>query len=164
MLKFEGVFWENSGTKIWKYRKIGKGLTTVIWVNYHPPGNDGNDHNIPVFGGKKYEKKCLSQCCSVLKSGGQLLAPCELVLEDRVKRLAAQRKIVRLALYRFCRAIAIQLKQRTNGRVTLNNFTHTDHSQLAKLLKPLNPNLLRVVQRARDETTLGGDILISRSV
>jgi len=82
----------------------------------------------------------------------------------RVERLAAQRKIERLASYRFCRAIAIHLKQRTNGCVTSNSFTHTDYSQLTKLLKPSNPNLLGVVQRARDETTLGGDILISRSV
>lgn len=92
------------------------------------------------------------------------MAPCELVLEDRVERLAAQRKIERLASYRFCRALAMQLKQRTNGRVTSNSFTHTDYSQLTRLLKPSNPNLLGVVQRARDETTWGGDILISRSV
>ena len=88
----------------------------------------------------------------VLKSGGKLLAPGELVLEARVERLAAQRKVERLASYRFCQAIANQLKQLTNGRVTLNNFIHADHSQLAKLLKRLNANLLRVVQRGRDDS------------
>ena len=80
------------------------------------------------------------------------MAPCELVLEARVERLAAQRKVERLASYRFCQAIANQLKQLTNGRVTLNNFIHADHSQLAKLLKRLNANLLRVVQRGRDDS------------
>lgn len=88
----------------------------------------------------------------VLKSGGKLLAPGELLLEDRVERLAAQRKIERLASYRFCQAISNQLKQLTNGRVTLNTFTHGDGSPLAELLKPLNRNLLRVVQRARDDS------------
>ena len=52
----------------------------------------------------------------VLKSGGKLLAPGELLLEDRVERLAAQRKIERLASHRFCQAISNQLKQLTNGR------------------------------------------------
>lgn len=69
MLKFEGVFWKNSGTKKLEVQyKIGKGLTTVIWVNYHPPGNGGKDHNVPVFGGENYETNAYLSA-QVMKSG-----------------------------------------------------------------------------------------------
>ena len=82
----------------------------------------------------------------VMKSGGKLLAPDEAVLDEEIEHLAAIREIDRLASYRLMQAISYQLKFLASK--TLSSFLLDEGDPLALALKPLTPDMVRVVKKS----------------
>ena len=80
----------------------------------------------------------------VLKQQSKLLLPGELHLDNQIETLAAQRKIERVASYRFCQAISHQLSSLTGGRVTVDKLLHDPSSAIGIFLQPLSHSELRV--------------------
>ena len=80
----------------------------------------------------------------VLKQQNKLLLPGELHLDNQIETLAAQRKIERLASYRFSQAISHQLSSLTRGRVTVDKLLHDPSSAIGIFLQPLSQSDLRV--------------------
>ena len=89
----------------------------------------------------------------VVKQQSKLLAPDELRLDSHIERLAAQRKIDRLASYRFLQALSNQLKQLTDGAITLATFCHDGGSELGLFLKAMSCQELRL-----RESNAAGDV------
>ena len=75
---------------------------------------------------------------------GKLIGPGDLLLEDTVEVLAAQRKTLRMAAYGMIQALSNQIKMLTQGRMTIQSFDY-ENTPLALAAKPLSPAQLRLL-------------------
>jgi len=83
-----------------------------------------------------------------VKGGGkEIMHPNEFPMEPGIERLAAERRVDRLASYRLLQALSNQLKHVTNNNVTLASFLVDESSPSGLILKPMSPDVLRIVQR-----------------
>ena len=75
---------------------------------------------------------------------GKLIGPGDLLLEDTIEVLAAQRKTLRMAAYGMIQALSNQIKMLTLGRLTIQSFDY-ENTPLALAVKPLSPAHLRIL-------------------
>ena len=86
---------------------------------------------------------------------GKILGPDDLLLETSVEVLAAKRKVQRLASYCVLQALSNQLKWLTSQKTTLASFDYSSDAALAFAVKPLEPGILRIVQRDPSDNITG---------
>ena len=87
-----------------------------------------------------------------VKGGGkEIMHPNEFPMDPGVGRLAAERRVDRLASYRLIQALSNQLKHLTNNNVTLATFLVDESSPSGLILKPMSPDVLRIVQRNQQD-------------
>ena len=87
-----------------------------------------------------------------VKGGGkEIMHPNEFPMEPGIERLAAERRVDRLASYRPLQALSNQLKHVTNNNVTLASFLVDESSPSGLILKPMSPDVLRIVQRDQQD-------------
>jgi hypothetical protein len=72
-----------------------------------------------------------------------------------VEVLAAKRKVQRLASYCVLQALSNQLKWLTSQKTTLASFDYSSDAALAFAVKPLEPGILRIVQRDPSDNITG---------
>ena len=83
-----------------------------------------------------------------VKSGSkEHLYPNEFPMEAGIERLAAERKVDRVASYRLIQALSSQLKILTQNDVNMESFVVDESSYLGLVLKPMSPDVLRIVHR-----------------
>eukprot|EP00434_Breviolum_minutum_P032103 symbB.v1.2.028391.t1/scaffold3007.1/size65499/1 len=87
-----------------------------------------------------------------VKGGGkEIMHPNDFPMEPGIERLAAERRVGRLASYRLLQALSNQLKHVTNNSVTLASFLVDESSPSGLILKPMSPEVLRIVQRDQQD-------------
>lgn len=86
---------------------------------------------------------------------GKIIGPDDLMLESTIEVLAAQRKVDRLAAYTLLAAISNQIKHLTQQRINITSFDYSNNTNLAKAVKPLTPNQLRIVNKDPDGAIAG---------
>ena len=87
-----------------------------------------------------------------VKGGGkEIMHPNEFPMDPGIERLAAERRVDRLASYRLLQALSNQLKHLTNGNVNLASFLVDESSPSGLILKPMTPDVLRIVQRNQQD-------------
>ena len=87
-------------------------------------------------------------CNAQILSGAKMIAPYEMDLEAEIEELAATRRVERLAAYRLIQAVSAQLKHLTGNGISSFHLEDTDPVAIA--LKPLSPDIVRVVRRGPD--------------
>ena len=87
-----------------------------------------------------------------VKGGGkEIMHPNEFPMDPGIERLAAERRVDRLASYRLLQALSNQLKHLANGNVNLASFLVDESSPSGLILKPMTPDVLRIVQRNQQD-------------
>ena len=74
---------------------------------------------------------------------GKLIGPGDLLMEDTIEVLAAQRKVTRQASYNLLQAVSNQIKHLTNGEMNITSFDY-EGTNIGFAVKPLDPGKLRV--------------------
>ena len=89
-----------------------------------------------------------------VKGGGkEIMHPNEFPMDPGIERLAAERRVDRLASYRLLQALSNQLKHLTKD-VNLASFLVDESSPSGLILKPMSPDVLRIVQRNQQDDVL----------
>ena len=81
---------------------------------------------------------------------GKNIGPDDVLLEGTLESLVAQRKAQRTSAYALLEALNNQLKQLSQGKVTISTFD-LENTEIGRATSPLSPNDLRVVTRDRND-------------